>query len=77
MTRDGKPTVMRILRERKGMTQEELADLLKCRQPAVSAWESLSYPVSDTLRAAIAKILDVDPAWLLRPWDEFVLAGKA
>jgi transcriptional regulator with XRE-family HTH domain len=52
-------------RKRKGLTQVQLSQLSGVGQPAISSLETgdSQNPMSDTL-IALARALDVDPAWL-------------
>lgn len=79
---DRKQTVMRVLRERAGISQTQLARMLGRKQPEVSMWEwakepmamHVRYQVLGVLRSAIAEsypLLTVDD--LTRPWDDVVL----
>ena len=65
---------MRVMRERAGLTQEQLAELVGCRQPAISAWEN-GTRVPAARRGRVAGAIGVDPARLEQPWDEFLLDG--
>ena len=67
------PTVMRILREQKGIRQHKLANLVDKHQSDISNYETGSVtPPADVLKM-IATILEVgEPSDLLKPYAEYV-----
>lgn len=71
----GNPTVMRVLRERAGLTQEALGDAVGCGQPRIQVWETQQQDIPGGWLTIIAAHLGVDPAQLLRPWDDYLLDG--
>jgi len=59
---------LKRLREAKGLTQQAFADKLGKSRTAVAAWE-YGRAMSLRSRAAVAKLLGVDPDVLGPPWD--------
>jgi transcriptional regulator with XRE-family HTH domain len=59
-------------RRAKGMTQVELAEALGITQQAVSEWEAGRKTPSNTMKAALLDVLDIDPVDVLPEW----LAGR-
>ena len=74
-----KQTTLRVLRERAGLTQGELARKVERKQPDVSAWEwrkvsipqDIRYRLTGLLKAYLPKdTVVLEPDDLSRPWDE-------
>lgn len=84
--KERKQTVMRILRERAGLKQVDIARMLDRAQPEVSMWEWNKEKMADHVRYTIAGILRArlseeypyfEPKDLQRPWDEVVVEWEA
>ena len=56
---------MRKAREEKGLTQEQLAEILKTKQNTISRWENGEREPSLEMVVKIARSLDCDPNYLL------------
>jgi transcriptional regulator with XRE-family HTH domain len=52
-------TIMRLARERLGISQAAMARQLGVSQPTVSSWEQGTRPVPNARRTAIAELLKV------------------
>ena len=66
-------------RKKRGMTQDELANILGVNRRTVFTWESgRAYPQSRKVYAALALALDVPVNYLLADGEEFILkAGES
>lgn len=65
---------IKILRNNKHLTQQELADKLKVTLRTIANYESgISYPKKREMYAEIAKILNVHTNYLLTEDEEFIL----
>lgn len=62
---------VRRLRHRRGMTQENLADVAGVSRTYIGYLESQGKNVSVEVLEKIAQALDVDPRELLKPSDEW------
>lgn len=81
-------TTMRILRERAGLTQEQLATTIDRTQPQVSMWEGRVEAMPDAIRNQIYGVLKAElkrqgqasrllrPEDLDQPWDEVLEAWR-
>lgn len=58
---------VRTLREKKGLTQRELADLLGLRDRQVQRWEASDLLPTRSNQQLLAKVLGVTPKQLFRP----------
>lgn len=72
-------TTLRILRERAGLSQRQLGDILGRTQPEVSMWEGGKERMPDAIRYQILGVLRAAPTIdvphlkaedLDRPWDD-------
>lgn len=52
-------TIMRLAREKKGLTQGAIAKEVGVTQKTVSAWENRRQPIPAERREALARLLDV------------------
>jgi phage replication initiation protein len=59
---------IRQARLAKGMTQVELAAAVGITQQAVSEWEAGRKTPSDTMKAALLDVLDINPVDVLPEW---------
>jgi len=57
--------VIRKLREQRGWSQRQLADLVKCDPAAISLVENGNRGMSLPFFEGLAQALDVDPTWLM------------
>jgi transcriptional regulator with XRE-family HTH domain len=56
---------LRVARKRKGLTQSDLADLLRVGQPTVAAFETGGRRMGDRFARKAAAVLDESPAQLM------------
>lgn len=60
---------IRSLREGAGMTQRELAAILKCSNGAMSKYENSRYPLDDKMLLQLSRIFDVSVDYILGTSD--------
>lgn len=59
MTKQFRMTRMAVERRRLGISQQDIADMLRVTQPRISAWETGRTPIPKARRADIADILKI------------------
>lgn len=62
---------IKLFRQRAGLTQQELADLVGVEQPHISRWEYAHHRISDLYLGKIAAALNVEP-WEVRYAEELI-----
>lgn len=72
------PTVMRIVREQKGLTQSELAGRVGKLQGDISLYENAEMTIRTVeTRQKLAEALDLHPDDLQRPYAEWLAEQQA
>ena len=61
---------LRFIRELRDKTQADVAAALDVDPSTVTLWESGKHTPSTVTVRALASFFDVEPAWILAPWDD-------